>query len=135
MPTCQLLDARMDLPIQQCGNSAATPSPIPLSGATDSAVGERGQTASKPLIYIMVLTPKGRFSGAGMDFSPVDRGNSDDAVLAQPLHLVGGDAAARAQQSTGVLAELGWAAQLDRGVRQLDRTADGLIGAAGRIVD
>src|SRR6267142_2725730 len=111
----------MDLPIQQCGNSAAAPSPIPLSGAAHSAVGGRGQTASKPLIYIMVLTPKGRFSGAGMDFSPVDTGNSDDAVLAQPLGFIGVDAAERAQQCVGVLAEKRRAAHLDRGVRQLDR--------------
>jgi hypothetical protein len=85
----------MDMPFQQCGNSAATPSPIPLPGAAHSAVGGRGQTASKPLIYIMVLTPVGRFSGAGMDFSPVDRGNSDDAVLAPPLDLVSPEAAVR----------------------------------------
>jgi hypothetical protein len=81
------------MPIQQCGNSAATASSIPLSGAAHSAVGGRGQIVSKPLIYTMVATPKGHFSGVGMDFSAVDRGNSDDAVLAQPPDLVAGDAA------------------------------------------
>src|SRR6266550_4331173 len=98
MPTCQLLDAQMDMPIRQCGNSAATPSPIPLSGAAHSAVGGHGQIASKPLIYIIVRTPKGRCSGAGTDFSPVDRGNSDDAVRAQPLGFIRIDAAERLQQ-------------------------------------
>jgi len=56
-----------------------------------------------------------------MDFSAVDRGNSDDAVLAQPLHLVGIDAAEGAEQSIGVLAE-------KRRAAHLDRESDSLIG-------
>src|SRR5438552_9179105 len=79
-------------------NSAVDPSPIPLSEAANSAVGGPRQIASKILIYLMFLTPEGCFSGAGTNFSPVDSGNSDDALAAQ-----GGMAASAASSHANVL--------------------------------
>jgi len=49
-------------------------------------------------IYLMFLTPEGCFSGAGTNFSPVDSGNSDDALAAQ-----GGMAASAASSHANVL--------------------------------
>src|SRR5438093_13635784 len=89
--------------------------------------------------------PKQRFWGAEMRFSLFSgnfrsrrhgsRRASNDTLLAQPLHLVSTDAADLTEQRLAVLAEQWRAAHRDRGVRQFDRAADGLIGAAGRIVD
>src|SRR5436190_10042475 len=49
---------------------------------------------------------------------------SDDAVLSQLLHVLGADAAERAEQGVGVLAEQRWAAHRNGRVGQLDRAAD-----------
>jgi hypothetical protein len=84
------LNGYADSAMRKVRCDAVANSPV---GAAHSAVGGRGQIASKPLIYTTVPTPKGRFSGAGMDYSAVDRGNPDDAVLAQPLDLVSPEAA------------------------------------------
>src|SRR5437773_5907079 len=79
--------------------SAANSLPTPLN----SAAGRLGQTVSKPFISKDYSPPKRQFSAAETRFSllsgefstvnPKPGATSDDAVLAQPLHLVGGDAA------------------------------------------
>jgi hypothetical protein len=56
--------------------------------------------------------------------------SSNDALVAQALGVAGGEAAERAQQVVGVLAQQRRAAHGDGRVRQLDRAADGLIRAA-----
>src|SRR6266480_3881080 len=60
---------------------------------------------------------------------------SDDAVVAKPLYFFGVDAAELAEQGSGMLAEQWRAGDLGRRVRQFDRAADGLIGAARRVID
>src|SRR5262245_13730707 len=61
--------------------------------------------------------------------------SSDDAVAAQAMELLRTDTAELAQERASVLAEKRWTRYLDPGIRELDRTADGLVGAAGRVID
>src|SRR5262245_63786624 len=61
--------------------------------------------------------------------------HSDDAVLSQLLHVLGADAAQRAEQGIGVLAQQRRAAHRHGRVGELDRAADGAIGAACRMLD
>src|SRR5438270_8792251 len=67
------------------------------------------------------------------------RGNDvvdlDDAVVAQSFDFVRGDAAELAQKRVGMLAEQWRAGHLGRRVRQFDRAADSLVGAARRVID
>src|SRR6202035_2713364 len=60
---------------------------------------------------------------------------SYDAVLAQPFEFVGVNPAKLVQQCVSVLAEERRAAHLGRRIRQFDRAADGLVGAARRVID
>src|SRR5271166_3244937 len=60
---------------------------------------------------------------------------SDNAILAQPLYFFGADAAQLAQEGVGVFAEQWRARHLGRRIGQLDRVADGPVGAAFRVID
>src|SRR5215472_14949049 len=63
-----------------------------------------------------------------------DRG-SDDAIAAQPIQLRGVDAAKFAEHRRGMLAEQRRAGHLGWRIRQFDRTTDGPVAAARRIVE
>src|SRR5271169_4014281 len=60
---------------------------------------------------------------------------SYDAVLTQPFEFIGVNPAKRAQRCLSMLAEKRRAAHLGRGIRQLDRAADGFVCAACRVID
>src|SRR5215472_18694846 len=60
---------------------------------------------------------------------------SDDAVIAKAPYFAIVDAAELGEECLGMLAEQWRAGHLGGRVRQFDRTADGLVSAAGRVID
>src|SRR5438132_2547424 len=109
------------MPIQQGRAALPNSAAGPLSGIPNSAAGGLGQIPSKLLIYGLFPMLEGRFSGAGSDFLPDGRGNSDDPLVAQrgDFALVIAEAA---EDFVGVLAEQ-WCGPAvgARGLGELDR--------------
>src|SRR5262249_55728573 len=62
-------------------------------------------------------------------------GGSDCPLLPQPCEVTLGNAKQRAEQLIGVLAKQRRAAYRDRRLRQFERAADGLVGAAPGVGD
>src|SRR5258708_7215035 len=109
------------MPIQHGRTALPNSAASPLPGIPDSAAGRLGQIPSKLLIYGIFPILEGRLSGAGRDFLPDGRGNSDDPLVAQR-----GDfarvVAEGAEDFVGVLAEQRCRPAVGaRGLGELDR--------------